>query len=141
MLTFFRRIRKSLLGEGAASKYLLYAVGEGAASKYLLYAVGEIALVVIGILIALQINNWNEWRKDRITEKEILHSLKDNFELNIKTLEFDIERLYRYNKFSQIVLSVLDMRLPYTDSLDSHFHRARLPKKELSLSQSGYEQY
>jgi len=50
MLTFFRRIRKGLLGSGATSKYLVYAVG-------------EIALVVIGILIALQINNWNEGRK------------------------------------------------------------------------------
>ena len=50
MLTFFRRIRKGLLDGGATSKYLLYAIG-------------EIALVVIGILIALQINNWNENRK------------------------------------------------------------------------------
>ena len=52
MLTFFRRIRKGLLGDGATSKYLLYAVG-------------EIALVVIGILIALQINNWNEDNKEQ----------------------------------------------------------------------------
>ena len=55
MLTFFRKIRKAPLESGAASKYLLYAIG-------------EIALVVIGILIALQINNWNEWRKDRNEE-------------------------------------------------------------------------
>ena len=51
MQTLFRRIRKGFLSDGATSKYLLYAIG-------------EIALVVIGILIALQINNWNEWRKD-----------------------------------------------------------------------------
>jgi len=51
MLTFFRRIRKGLLDGGRTSKYVLYAVG-------------EIALVVIGILIALSINNWNEARKD-----------------------------------------------------------------------------
>jgi len=50
MLTFFRRIRKGFLVGGRASKYLLYAIG-------------EIALVVIGILIALQVNNWNEERK------------------------------------------------------------------------------
>jgi len=53
MLTFFRRIRIGLLGSGTTSRYLLYAIG-------------EIALVVIGILIDLQINNWNEWRKDRV---------------------------------------------------------------------------
>ena len=50
MIKFFRNIRKSLLNEGKTSKYLKYAIG-------------EIVLVVIGILIALQINNWNEHRK------------------------------------------------------------------------------
>jgi hypothetical protein len=69
MLTFFRRIRKGLLGEGATSKYLLYAIG-------------EMALVVIGILIALQINNWNENRIDRLDEKQILHHLHEEFQLN-----------------------------------------------------------
>lgn len=69
MLTFFRRIRKGLLGEGATSKYLLYAIG-------------EIALVVIGILIALQINNWNECRKALKSELNSLISLKQEFEFN-----------------------------------------------------------
>jgi hypothetical protein len=46
MLKFFRRIRRKLLDEGSLRKYLVYAIG-------------EITLVVIGILIALQINNWN----------------------------------------------------------------------------------
>jgi len=56
MLTFFRRIRKGLLEGGSTPKYLLYAFG-------------EIALVVIGILIALQINNWNEDKKTNATTK------------------------------------------------------------------------
>ena len=59
MLTLFRRIRKSLLSSGSVKKYTLYAIG-------------EIALVVIGILIALQINNWNQSRLDRIEEQKIL---------------------------------------------------------------------
>jgi len=59
MLTFFRRIRKGLLDIGAARKYLLYAIG-------------EIALVVIGILIALQINNWNQERLNRLEEQQLL---------------------------------------------------------------------
>jgi hypothetical protein len=59
MLKFFRHFRQKLLSENRFSKYLLYAVG-------------EIVLVVIGILIALSINNWNE---DRKTEKEIHHLL------------------------------------------------------------------
>jgi hypothetical protein len=52
MLRFFRQIRQRLLTENRFSKYLLYAIG-------------EILLVVIGILIALQVNNWNEKQKDR----------------------------------------------------------------------------
>lgn len=47
---------------------------------------GEIALVVIGILIALQINNWNDWRKDRIIEQDYLAALKDEFEFNLGQL-------------------------------------------------------
>ena len=65
MLTFFRKIRKNLLGEGSTSKYLVYAVG-------------EILLVMVGILLALQVNNWNEWRKDRIKEKEYLREILED---------------------------------------------------------------
>jgi len=54
MITFFRKIRQSLMTENNPSP------PAGRFSKYLLYAIGEILLVVIGILIALQINNWNE---------------------------------------------------------------------------------
>jgi len=74
VLKFFRRIRQKLLSEGHLRKYLVYALG-------------EIALVVIGILIALQINNWNEWRKERATEIELLNSLKEEITANIRQLE------------------------------------------------------
>jgi hypothetical protein len=81
MLTFFRRIRKGLLGSGQARKSASSPVPsetEGKVERYLLYAFGEIALVVIGILIALQINNWNEWRKDRVKEKEYLSEILED---------------------------------------------------------------
>ncbi|PNQ72175.1 hypothetical protein C1T31_12675 [Hanstruepera neustonica] len=74
MIKFFRNIRKSLLSEGKTGKYLKYAVG-------------EIILVVIGILIALQINNWNEERKADLQEKQLLFNLKGEFEDNIKDLD------------------------------------------------------
>lgn len=74
MLKFFRKIRQKLLSE---SKF----------SKYLLYAVGEIILVVIGILIALQINNWNEQRITRDKELVYLNGIKNDLEMNI--LEID----------------------------------------------------
>ncbi len=75
MLTFLRKIRKSFIESGAVKKYLLYAIG-------------EIALVVIGILIALQINLWNESKKDRRAENEALINLKLEFDENQKRMAF-----------------------------------------------------
>ena len=66
MIKFFRKIRQDMINENRASKYLLYAIG-------------EIVLVVIGILIALQINNWNESRKENEEEIVILKSLKKKY--------------------------------------------------------------
>ena len=65
MIKFFRHIRKRLIGENRFSKYLLYAIG-------------EIILVVIGILIALQINNWNEMRKNNEMEANYISRLLDD---------------------------------------------------------------
>ncbi|WP_299164553.1 DUF6090 family protein, partial [uncultured Eudoraea sp.] len=62
MIKFFRHIRQRLLTENKVSKYMFYAIG-------------EIVLVVIGILIALSINNWNDYRKDRIEEKNLYKTL------------------------------------------------------------------
>ncbi len=76
MIKFFRQIRKSLLMENKTSKYFKYAIG-------------EVVLVVIGILIALQINNWNQHKKELEKEQQILLSLKEEFQQNINELEFD----------------------------------------------------
>ena len=57
--------------------------------KYLKYAIGEIILVVIGILIALQINNWNTVQKEKTKEQQILLSLREEFKQNINELSFD----------------------------------------------------
>ena len=62
MFKFFRKIRQQLLSQNKISKYLLYAIG-------------EIVLVVIGILIALSINNWNEDRKLKQFEYKILKDI------------------------------------------------------------------
>ncbi len=59
-------------------------IKENKASKYLLYAIGEILLVVIGILIALQINNWNEDRKSRKQEVKYLKNLQTDIMLELK---------------------------------------------------------
>jgi hypothetical protein len=66
MFKFFRQIRYNLLKDRKTGKYLKYAIG-------------EIVLVVIGILIALSINNWNEDRKERISEQKIINRLITEF--------------------------------------------------------------
>ncbi len=78
MLKFFRKIRQQLLSENQVSKYLLYAAG-------------EILLVMIGILLALQINNWNEARKDGVKEKKVLVSLLEDFKYSQTRLKNALE--------------------------------------------------
>jgi hypothetical protein len=72
-------------------------------SKYLLYAIGEIVLVVIGILIALQINNFNEQRKDREKEQVVLKQLKEDYETDLIQLRQKMEMR------DEIVLSALNV--------------------------------
>ncbi len=105
------------------------------------YAVGEIVLVVIGILIALQINTWNEKKQERVKEREILIDLVENLEINIKTLETNIEKMRLLDQPSKFVLASLYNKQPYVDSMQVHFHRARIPKQKFFLSQTGYERY
>ena len=116
-------------------------IKENKVSKYILYAIGEIVLVVLGILIALSINNWNEWKKERAKEREILIDLVENLKINIRTIESDIENLHKLDRSSEIILSSIYNRQPYIDTLAPHFHQARVPKIELFLSQTGYEGY
>jgi hypothetical protein len=59
--------------------------------KYLKYAIGEILLVVIGILLALQINNWNEQRKDSRAETNLLMGLQNEFKINLEKIDSAID--------------------------------------------------
>ena len=127
MLTFFRKIRKELLDGGATRKYLLYAIG-------------EITLVVIGILIALQINNWNEWRKDRVNEQAILNDLEENLHINIGLLSGNIAMHKDHNKSADLIIETITKRLLYSDSLKNHFHKSRIQTGGSQyLSHIGYE--
>jgi len=74
MIKFFRKIRQNLLMENKTEKYLKYAIG-------------EILLVVVGILLALSINNWNEVRKDKILEQNYLFKIHEEFKNN--KVQFD----------------------------------------------------
>lgn len=74
MIKFFRKIRYDLMGKNKTAKYLKYAIG-------------EIVLVVIGILIALQINNWNETRKLQNTKKSVYSVIKTDLTTDIENID------------------------------------------------------
>lgn len=108
MIKFFRNIRQSLLKENKTSKYLKYAIG-------------EIALVMIGILLALQVNNWNQSNKDKLTEqmylKNILSDLRDqNTSIDV---QIKFEQFY-FNASNQIIK---DFQHYHNLTIDSTFFR------------------
>ena len=72
--------------------------------KYLRYAVGEVILVVIGILIALQVNNWNEYRKEKVEEKKILLSLHNEISNNLESLQVVIEEKNKIINVNQYII-------------------------------------
>jgi hypothetical protein len=76
--------------------------------KYLKYAIGEIVLVVIGILIALSINNWNEHKKDLVKEQKILFQLKEEYKKNLTQLEQKISMRNEIIQASTNILKYFD---------------------------------
>ena len=74
MIKFFRKIRQKLLSENKFSKYLIYAIG-------------EIVLIVIGILIALQINTWNQNRLDNEKQQIILNKFLEDLNQDVSNLK------------------------------------------------------
>ena len=93
MIKFFRHIRYNLMEKGQTSKYLKYAIG-------------EILLVVIGILIALQINNWNQ---DRINLKKEVQFLTEI----VENLDEDIELIDRCLSFNELKFQAMDSAFHY----------------------------
>ncbi|SDQ04927.1 DUF6090 family protein [Flagellimonas zhangzhouensis] len=98
MIKFFGKIRKTLVSEGKTVKYLKYAIG-------------EIILVVIGILIALQVNNWNIDRQTRNKEQTYLKEIRNN-------LQQDSIRLQVVLDFNENKVKIVDEMLQiFVDTL------------------------
>jgi len=108
MLRIFRNTRQRLIQNGQTIKYFRYAIG-------------EVFLVVIGILIALQINNWNENRKLQKKELTLLREMQSNLNEDLQDFDFNIKGTKMRLLANEIVLQVLEDSLPQHDSLKTHF--------------------
>ena len=110
MIKFFRSIRQNLLNEGKTVKYFKYAIG-------------EIVLVVIGILIALQINNWNQDRQQRQKEKKILMELKRDLVSNDSILLNEINLQLTVASEITTTIEHLKNKKPFNDTISSYLNR------------------
>lgn len=107
MIKFFRKIRQNLLLENKTSKYFKYAIG-------------EIVLVVIGILIALQINNWNNNQQERQYEKQILLEIQKSLQKDYTLFGFLGDRI---TSKDQAIDSLLLVRQGYLELEDKTISR------------------
>ncbi|MBT8323908.1 MAG: hypothetical protein HKN99_01050 [Winogradskyella sp.] len=99
MIKFFRKIRQSMINQNRTKKYLLYAIG-------------EIILVVIGILIALQVNNWNEERKKKTQIDQLLLDIEKDLISNYKTTNYTLDF---YRKQDSLVRLIAAKKLTEED--------------------------
>jgi len=107
MISFYRKIRQSLLSQNQVTRYLIYAIG-------------EIILVVIGILIALGVNNHNETLREENRERQVVLALHNEFEENQTSLKFEIARIQGMIGAQELLLSLFGSKnLPTDDTLDS----------------------
>ena len=108
MITLFRKIRQKLLQENNIGKYLKYAIG-------------EILLVVIGILIALQVNNYREALQTKARETAFLHGLRSDLLLNLDELQRSIDQYSRASRSAKMMISYFEgAPITNTDSLNFH---------------------
>jgi len=113
MITFYRKIRQRLLAENKLTRYLIYAIG-------------EIALVMIGILLALQVSNWNEERIIRKKEKGFLKAIHQEFVQN--KVQLDTVISYHKKSFKSlrhlISLFPIDVEKSNLDSISYYLNNA-----------------
>jgi hypothetical protein len=121
VIKFFRHIRQSLLKEGKTSKYLAYAIG-------------EIILVVIGILIALSINTWNQERINRTQSNELLRGIIKDLDQDIAGLDHSINYTESRLAFLERHMSKSDFFTTSTDTLFALFDGTARPFTMTHLS-------
>lgn len=124
MLNFLRKLRRNNMN-----------------GKYLKYAIGEIVLVVVGILIALGINNWNEERKESINERILLEKLRVEHDYNLSTLYSDTTFMKEAIKSISSVYFNLKEPEPESDSIIAENINAVLRASLLEFSTEYLNRY
>jgi hypothetical protein len=126
MLRLFRDIRRRLIMPDTVRRYLLYAIG-------------EIFLVVIGILIALQVNNWNEAKIDRKFELNMLHDINISLNENISLVNSQFQNLDNISNSVNKLAQYQNDTGFNKDSLVHHLNIARFGGTAITFNNSAYE--
>lgn len=109
MIKFFRNIRSQLLGKGKIGKYFKYAIG-------------EVLLVMIGILLALQVNNWNERRKNTLVEKDLLFNIKHAFQSDLdNVIDQRMKQCQEILNVTNALINTSNNSNTFPDSLQTRF--------------------
>lgn len=125
MVTLFRKIRQKLMRENKFNKYLLYAIG-------------EIILVVLGILIALQINTWNNERQMQALEVEILKEINTNLHLDLKEIREDIRVMDSVVLASKEIITFINTNDKPSNNFNYNVSKLRVVP-HFNPNKSGYE--
>jgi hypothetical protein len=106
--------------------------------KYLFYSIGEILLIVIGILVAFQLDQWQNDRAQRKLEIQTLIEIKEGFRRDVRDIKFNIFLHESSSQSCKIVLDYFEKDFPYNDSLAQHFGRI-LWYSRLTINQGAFE--
>jgi len=111
---------------------------ENKTGKYFKYAIGEIVLVVIGILIALQINNWNEKRQNRLKVDNLLLKIQNNLKSDLAEIN-ELANFYATkDSLMRLVLSNKLTEEDYQNPISNHLHSLIFNRKEINLKNIGF---
>ncbi len=109
MFKFFRKIRYTLLNDGKLRRYSVYAIG-------------EILLIVIGIWIALMLNEWKRNINQNTIEIKLLSELHDDLKETEKLFSSNLKMDYRIMESKRVIIDVIEYKMPWHDSLQGHFN-------------------
>ena len=114
MIKFFRKIRQKLISQGKTTKYFKYAIG-------------EVLLIMVGIFMALQLQNWNEKRKQEALFKVTLEQL-------YTTIKYDAEAFFRHSRVFENDVNVIETLNYNPDSIPKIKLPARVKFSPLIIS-------